>query len=339
MSEYLEKRMSEIESKLETTNESKIISLSELMSKHFDEKRWTVEKLVPEEGVTIISGAPCSYKTWIILMLAIEVSQGGLLFGQFPTKQCGVLIVDEESGERGLRERLDVLELDESLPIYFLSFSDFELDQLHIDPILKHAKENNIGLVIFDSLVRIHSGDENDAGQMSRALRFLKKLNAKGVTVIVTHHNRKRGKGNNNNLSEEMRGSSEISAFLDSHIAVEEKKSEEVTVQQPKLRQGKKIEPFKIKFVEDENGNCSFAYEGETIEMKGKDDQRKIAITTLLKEHDKLFQQQMLDLLIKSGLMIGESTLRVVLKELIQEEVIKTSKGGGNTIYYSLKNN
>ena len=337
--EYLEARMTKFESESLPSGEDQgeYILLSELMTMYFKPDSWIVDKLIPSEGITAISGAPASFKTWIILMLAVEVSRGGLLFGQFPTNQCGVLIVDEENGIKLLRKRLDLLEPENTLPIHFRSFSSFKLGNQSIESMLEYIKENQIGLVIFDSLIRIHSGDENDAGQMSKIFLFLKQFNKNKVTVVVTHHHRKQRQNGHGNPSNEMRGSSDILASLDCHIAVE-RDGKEVTIQQPKLRQDEEMKPFKLKLIKDEKGLLFFQHEGEAVEMERKSDQRKRAVMELLKEkNEKLFQKQILESLQSSGLEIGETTLRIVLKELEGDGVIEKAKGSGNTTYYSLK--
>lgn len=334
--EYLEKRMCELESETIPVSNTKyeLLPLSGLMSRQFPPNSWVIDKLVPSEGITAISGAPASYKTWLILMLAIEVARGGSLFGQFQAKQCGVLIIDEENGERLLQQRLKELELIEGLPIYFLSYNGFKLNDSSVENIIELIGEKQIGLVIFDSLIRIHSGDENDASQMSKTFLYLKQFNKNGITVIVTHHHRKQ-KQFGSSPSQEMRGSSDILASLDCHIAVE-RNDEEVTIHQPKLRQDEEQKPFKLKFSRDENGLFFFLYEGEADDFKKKIDQCKEAVLELLKENGKLFQKEIFELLKTSGLAIGEKTLRTALDDLVENELLNKAKGEKNKTYYSL---
>ena len=61
---------------------------------------------MPAEAIVAISGLPSAYKTWLILCLAIEVARGGVLFDKFVTTKTGVLIIDEETGERWMKQRV-----------------------------------------------------------------------------------------------------------------------------------------------------------------------------------------------------------------------------------------
>ncbi|GEM_PF-6785713 len=54
----------------------KPIKVSELMQKEFDAEEFIVDNLIPEHGITIISGYPGSFKTFITLNIAIKVAKG-----------------------------------------------------------------------------------------------------------------------------------------------------------------------------------------------------------------------------------------------------------------------
>ena len=165
--EKLEERIQEIEKEIpEKTDTSKFkpISLFDLMAKKFKDTTWVVEKLVPLEGITAISGSPATYKTWVILDLALKVASGDILFDKFVTVQSNVLLIDEENGERLLQKRIKKIGGKFELPIYFLSLKGFILSKKIVADIIKLAKEKNIKLIILDSLVRIHETDENGRG-------------------------------------------------------------------------------------------------------------------------------------------------------------------------------
>jgi hypothetical protein len=64
-------------------------------------------------------------------------------------------------------------------------------------------------LIIVDSLVSFHGGDENDATETRAFMQGFRRLADLGATVIVLHHS---GKGDS---SREYRGSSDIKASID----------------------------------------------------------------------------------------------------------------------------
>src|SRR3989344_6436628 len=137
-----------------------------------------------------MSVAPASYKTWLILTIAVAVAAGGRLFDRFTTQQSGVLLVDEESGEQLLQTRLRLIQEKSELPIYFTSYCGFKIDESIIKEVISFARERGVKLVIFDSLVRVHTADENDAMKMAGVFHLLRQFSKEGMAVLLAHHNR-----------------------------------------------------------------------------------------------------------------------------------------------------
>lgn len=333
----IEKNFQEIEKNIEAENKFKPISISELMQKEFKDTEWTIEKLIPAEGITAISGSPATYKTWLILALALKVAQGDILFDKFITSQSGVLIIDEENGERLTQKRFNKLKKDINLPIYFLPLSGFKLSEKNIETIINFCKQNNIKVIIFDSLIRIHSEDENDASKMARVFSLLKQFNKERLTVIFTHHNRKQGAFRN--PSQDMRGSSDILASLDCHLAIERKEGY-ITITQTKLRQEQEIIPIKVGVINEEN-EFRFEYWGEVDEVQTKKDDAKKAIKDILSQENKVMYKKEIFEAIKNGrLDIGYKTFENATKEMVAKEELFEKRGERNKIYCSLyKNN
>lgn len=309
-------------------------SLEELMSKEFPDTEWVIDGLVPSEGITALSGAPASYKTWVALFAALAVASGELLFDQFPTRQTGVLIVDEENGERLLQQRLKKITRRHDLPVHFLSLRDFTLEPNKIGPVVQFCVTNDVGLVIFDSLVRIHGSDENDASKMSQVFKKLKKFNREGLSVLFTHHNRKQG-SMRSNPSQDMRGSSDILAGVSSHIAVERKKEGHLVVNQTKLREAKEHAPFKLDISESEGNDLVFTYDGPANETRTKSSGVKEIIPEILERAGRsMYQQELVEALRHAEVDAGVRTIREVIKELVGEEALIQTRGDRNKMYY-----
>lgn len=220
LEEKFDKIKAEAKEEVAKEDSIKVFSLGELLNMEFKESQWTIEKLVPREEITIISGAPASFKTWMILQMAISISKGEPLFGQFESNGTGVLMIDEENHRRILKDRMKLLGAPNSLPIYFLSQKGFLVtDEKQVEKILKICEEKSVDVIFIDSLIRISNAEENDATEMSKVFYQIKKLCQAGKTVIVTHHERKEGI-NKSTAQNRMRGSSDISASVDSHIAL-----------------------------------------------------------------------------------------------------------------------
>lgn len=326
--------ISDIEKNIEKENKFKPIHISELMSKEFKDTEWIVEKLIPSESITAISGSPATYKTWIILDLALKIAQGDILFDKFATSQSGILIIDEENGERLTQKRFDKMRKDIDLPIYFLSLSGFKLSEGNVKTIMGFCEQNSVKVIVFDSLIRIHSEDENDAAKMSKVFSFLKQFNKQGIAVIFTHHNRKQG-AFMRNPSQDMRGSSDILASLDCHLAVERKEGY-VIITQTKLRQEQEIKAFKIGVINEEN-EFRFEYWGEVEETQTKKGNAKEAIKGILSRESKtMCKKEIFEAVKNDGIDIGYKTFENAIKEMTAKEELFEKRGEKNKTYCSL---
>lgn len=318
--------------------ELSILPLSQLMQKEFADVPWIADNFIPHEAITVISGAPAAYKTWLVLDIALKVASNGILFDKFPTTQSSVLIVDEENGERLLQGRIKMLCNNFGVPVFFLSLKNFRLNGKAVKKITSLAKQYGIRVVIFDSLIRIHGEDENDATKMASVFKNLKELSKSGLAVILTHHNRKQGMIRSNNPSQEMRGSSDILASVDCHIGVEKKAKEGfITVTQTKLRQAKEMKPFNLNIINDSD-SLRFEYAGEVDEVLTKREECKVAIKALLEEKEEpLSKKELFDSLKATGFATGYSTFKSAAKEMVERGELYEKKGSKNMTLCSIK--
>jgi hypothetical protein len=85
----------------------------------------------------------------------------------------------------------------------------FRLDDRWFGALARTVRERNIGLVIIDSLIRVHTSNENSPSDMARLYNdYLKPLKSAGVSVLVIHHTAK-------GPDEHVRGTGEIGAQVD----------------------------------------------------------------------------------------------------------------------------
>lgn len=310
-----------------------IHTFSDLMGREYPPLEWLVEKLVPVASVIAISGYPASYKTWFVLDLALKVVKGEPLFGKFPTGQTGVLLVDEENGERSLQKRFKILKAERaSLPLFWTSLNEFKLNERTVDHLISSAKERGVGLVIFDSLIRIHTNDENSAREMAQVSSLLKRFTKKDISVIFTHHHRKAGQGQINH-SQDMRGSSDLLASVESHIALQRKSGERtVIVTQTKLRDSEETKPFQLELLPD----GQYRYFSFCGYSENKKDSVKEEINEILEGDISLYAKDILKGLKERGIKLGNSTLRIALSEMVANGDLHTEPGTGSGTLYSL---
>ena len=233
--------------------EARALSYEELLTLDVPPARPLVAGLVHEETGTIVGGPPNVGKSWLVLEVARCVAGSVPFLGHFATVQADVLIVDEESHLAGLQSRVRMLEavapLGPRLPLSFAVGKGLRVDAgvgvAHLDALLTRHRP---GLVIADSLTRVHGGDENSAGQMADVFYNVKQLmRAHKCAFLFTDHVRKRGLIND--VEEMLRGSTEKRAWPDSILAVEpsDQGRDLLTVSHTKARHGPRLDPFAVR--------------------------------------------------------------------------------------------
>jgi predicted ATP-dependent serine protease len=168
---------------------------------------WLVPGMIPRQGVILLAGESGSYKTWLALLLAKAVAAAGSFLG----RACAggaVLYLDRENPCAVVRERRELLGIDSrgSFKIWGVWEEDAP-PGIGDARLLEIAREQK-PLIIFDSLIRFHSADENSASEMARVMADLRALATAGAAVVVLHHKAK-------SESSRYRGSSDIHAGVD----------------------------------------------------------------------------------------------------------------------------
>lgn len=310
---------------------ARLYSLEQLMAHEFPPDVWVVEDLIPE-GVTILSAEPRSFKTWLLLDVATCVASGQPLFGTLPTTQSGILIIDEENGAKLLQQRLRLLQTEQKLPIHLMIESNFKLDAEQVSRAIKICQEYGVGLVMFDSLVRIHTGNENDATAMAQVFAGLRRFTKAGISVLVTHHNRK---SKSDNAALDMRGSSDILAAVDCHIAVRRDEGNRLVLTQTKLRIAPESDPMELQVVSDKE-RVRFEYLGLLKPAETKKVRTLGVIADLLQENGEMNKKELLAELSELGLKTNPKTLKQYLDTLLEAGTVVVSSGVGNEKRYEL---
>lgn len=341
MDKKFEEIKKEVRNKEELNRIFKPINFNQLLSMKFPENKWVIEKLIPHQGITLISGAPASFKTWIILEMAINIATGKDLFGQFKCEQNNILIIDEENHLRLIKERFESLTDENDLPIHYLSQEGFLVSrQEMVKSILEICKKEKIGVIFIDSLVRINDAEENDASQMSDVFKSIKWFCQNGLTVIITHHERKDG-GNKSSAQNRLRGSSDIQASVDCHLAIrrDTANKSKITIEQAKLRLEEEMETFEV-YIEKNGEFVEFKFNGSCEKKITQAEKTKNIILQILNEKiDCPLSFDELHEIIKTRENIGEKSIRSALNDLSKNGEIAKERLQRNTHKYkSIKN-
>lgn len=312
--------------------ELNITNLKNIVSADYGEYKFIVDKLIPRQGITIISGKPKSGKSWFVMKILIDIAKQQKVFGKFDVQPTKILLIDEENSKRGLQRRFKKLS-SELIDVPVASLSGFKIDQkLQKEQLKKYLLENKIDMVIFDSFRRIHSLDENVSKDISKIYDYLKEVMVEtGVAILLIHHNRKVSKGETVDM-ESLRGSGDIGAMVDSFILLNSIPLRDIngnsTVVTTVLREDIPQKDFQIYWYDDENNNIIFEYKGIVEENYKKVERGKEIIYNFIKNSngsDVTFN------ILKNSLSndnIGEKNMREALKNLEAENKIDFYKGG-----------
>ncbi|KKW07380.1 MAG: Bifunctional DNA primase/polymerase [Parcubacteria group bacterium GW2011_GWA1_53_13] len=328
----------EREKKPKTTSAFAPMRIGDLLAMAIPPAKWLIEKLLPVGGRGVISGRPGSYKTWILLHMAMQVSRGEPVFGSFKTTKGSVLLIDEENRLQTLRERIEKLGYVASDNIYLLSLEGFKVDkEENMRKLEAFVELHDIRLVIMDSLVRVHQKDENDAGQMKDVFDALKPLVKKDVAILFTHHHRKQPSDDEESpskTSQRLRGSSDILAAIESHVAVSNEVAGRLVLVQTKSRDDEAQKPFEVN-IETKDGRLSFEFEGEIKDSVLAFEQAKEKIHEFLVSEGREVDRAEIETKLKP--FVGENSIGKALKTLAEENKIEVQRGVKNKKIYKAR--
>ena len=235
------------------------------MSEPEPELQWLIENIWVDQSRGLIAGNPGVGKTWLALDMLISVASGQPCLGKYAVKQAPVLLVEEEASRLNLARRAHSLARarglsDSDLTSFFHITRQFVKMPADIKEIYNMVIQNGIKLVVFDSLRRFHSVNENSSSEMQGILDCFGRLNTMGETsVALIHHLSKSGKESDRKpLFERLRGSSDLWAWRDCILGVEGEEDAAESLLSFQFRDAEAQSPVRIKrAVDDLSGAIS----------------------------------------------------------------------------------
>lgn len=188
-------------------------------------QRWLVEQLWGESSVGVIGGAPKCSKTWLGLDLALSVATGTACLGRYAVPRAGpALVYLAEDALPIVRERVAGMAQHRGLElaavaIHVITAPTLQLDrEPHRSRLFETARRLRPRLLLLDPLVRLHSIDENHAGEVAGLLAYFRSLQRQlDLSVLLVHHTRKNAAAGVA-AGQGLRGSSDLHAFGDSNL-------------------------------------------------------------------------------------------------------------------------
>ena len=192
----------------------RLIDFASIMRDPLPPVNYLVDPLITAGSRVMVYAEWASYKTFLLLHLALHLAAGREWLGQFHIPSAKrVLYIDEEMSQHELCRRIKRLAMGagleaEDLPFRALSrqgirFRDGMATALLLQ-LEKHAFVPEV--IIVDSFRRVLSGSENDSEDVADLWRLVDPLMltddpASDRTLLVTHHMRKFSSQGNNDVA------------------------------------------------------------------------------------------------------------------------------------------
>jgi hypothetical protein len=221
------------------------------------ESRWLIQSLWARSGVGILGGAPKCCKSWLGLDIAVSVASATPCLGTFAVGDSGsALIYMAEDTLSIVKARLEGICRSRriafaELPLDVITAPalrlDLERDQERLNDAVARLRPR---MLLLDPFVRLHRIDENNSGDVSVLLGYLRKLQREhDVAIIVTHHARKNGP-TGTQAGQGLRGSGDLHAWGDSNLYL--RRSRDALTLTVEHRASSALEPLNLALVGDD---------------------------------------------------------------------------------------
>lgn len=184
--------------------------------------RWLLEGYVALGDITLLVGRGGLGKSWLSLGLSLAtLRQEPTFIGHVLHGGGRVLVVDEENPVDIVYSRakkLGLLPAQHAGQLRYLWNQGIRLDT-DPDALLEEALEFQPSLIVLDSLTRLHTGDENNAGEVARLFNDGIKPLARetGAAVLLIHHHDKAANGPRGSSDIENSSDAVLQVYEDSH--------------------------------------------------------------------------------------------------------------------------
>lgn len=241
------------------------------LTEQTSESRWLIRSLWARAGVGILGGAPKCCKSWLGLDMAVSVASKTPCLGYFDVEDHGgVLVYMAEDALAVVKDRIlgicrhRGLDL-QTLPLDVITAAslrlDLERDQARLVEAVRRLKPR---LLLLDPFVRLHRIDENNSGDVSRLLGYLRELQrGHDLAIVVTHHARKNGPAGAQ-AGQGLRGSGDLHAWGDSNLYL--RRTRDTLTLTVEHRAASSLDPFKICLVVDHNKDAHLEIENDRTE-------------------------------------------------------------------------
>lgn len=329
----------------DTVKEFNLVNFKQYIRNYGDTQyTWTVKNWLPSKTIAFMIAAPESYKTWMLLDLAVSIASGLPFIGNCKVEETGpVIIIQQEDFHGQMAQRLstiiyskitkqnpqNILETYndgsfsvpsyDNLPIYLHPDRELRFDNDDImDKLEEQIAQIKPKAVLIDPLYSTVDTDDYMTKSIKDLWRIKKMRDTYGCSFIIAHHTRKNTSGGT--AREDSWGSQFLNAFLETGWQLRRTDSENtITVRRHfKTFQGHS-EVFLNFDIETEKP--PFKYQISEVNQ----DSIKVEATSLI---TLLSKSNMTEAELTKKLNCSKADLSDLVKKLMVEKIIGKNKTG-----------
>lgn len=196
---------------------------------------WLVDDWLPDKSITFLVSPPESYKTWLLLDLAVSVAAGVPFLGKYQVNNPGpTLIIQQEDSHAGLTDRLALIIEQKLNALPKLSEDEWAVPAMPDIPVYVHPDrqlrfdnpkvleemEKQIAalkpkVIMIDPLYSTTATTDNYMADLANRMMVLKTWRDKyGCSFLIAHHSKK-NLDPDSTAREDSWGSQFLNAFLE----------------------------------------------------------------------------------------------------------------------------
>lgn len=199
------------------------------------EIKWAVDGWLPEKTIAFMVAAPETYKTWLLLDLAVSLASGQDFLGMYPVRKAGpVIVVQQEDFHGQMAERAALIAsskyqahngktskkfsvpIPKDIPVYLHPNRELKFHDVAVmDKLEEHIAELRPKAVLIDPLYSAGSTDEYMTKTVEHMWRIKELRDKYGCSFVLAHHTKKLSEDNKGTAREDLWGSQFLNAFLE----------------------------------------------------------------------------------------------------------------------------
>jgi len=232
------------------------LSINELVALDEPEESFLVNGVLPTSSNGLIAAYPKTYKTWLLLHLAMCISLGKPFLGKFEVPQrrrVGLILMEDRQHRVRRRLRRLCLGMDATMDDLegwlYLWFRPprFKLsDPVVIDELGGYVDELGLEMLGLDNWTNVASGKSNESDDVAPQLDAFRDACGDACTAVLVHHAKKTG-GNDTSdqrLTDLIRNSGAFGGWYDAGIVLERKNETSAVRVRMEMRDDPGVEPF-----------------------------------------------------------------------------------------------